>query len=72
MLSMAQGLAHPSKPCLRRLANGYCDVVSFCSPGYFRLYRRWPPKERCELYFDAIVGFTQPFFITPCDGRKLR
>src|SRR5262249_9883027 len=23
-------------------------------------------------YFEAIVGFTQPFFITPCDGRKLR
>ena len=23
-------------------------------------------------YFGAMVGFTQPFFITPCDGRKLR
>jgi len=23
-------------------------------------------------YFEAMVGFTQPFFITPCDGRKLR
>ena len=23
-------------------------------------------------YFVAIVGFTHPFFITPCDGRKLR
>jgi hypothetical protein len=23
-------------------------------------------------YFESIVGFTQPFFITPCDGRKLR
>ena len=25
-----------------------------------------------ERYFGAMVGFTQPFFITPCDGRKLR
>jgi hypothetical protein len=25
-----------------------------------------------ECYFEAMVGFTQPFFITPCDGRKLR
>ena len=25
-----------------------------------------------SLYFEAMVGFTQPFFITPCDGRKLR
>jgi hypothetical protein len=47
--------------------------------GYFR------PRSRCALkalsaeterpyqrYFEAMVGFTQPFFITPCDGRKLR
>jgi hypothetical protein len=25
-----------------------------------------------KRYFEAMVGFTQPFFITPCDGRKLR
>jgi len=30
-----------------------------------------PPSER-ERYLEAMVGFTQPFFITPCDGRKLR
>lgn len=29
------------------------------------------PVERTR-YFVAMVGFTQPFFITPCDGRKLR
>jgi tetratricopeptide (TPR) repeat protein len=29
---------------------------------------RWRGKRYC----DAMVGFTQPFFITPCDGRKLR
>jgi hypothetical protein len=23
-------------------------------------------------YLVPMVGFTQPFFITPCDGRKLR
>jgi hypothetical protein len=28
-------------------------------------------RHRCG-YFEAMVGFTQPFFITPCDGRKLR
>jgi hypothetical protein len=27
---------------------------------------------RRRRYFVAMVGFTQPFFITPCDGRKLR
>ena len=30
----------------------------------------WSPKP--GVYFVAIVGFTHPFFITPCDGRKLR
>src|SRR5438093_203824 len=31
------------------------------------------PSDRTrERYFEAMVGFTQPFFITPCDGRKLR
>ena len=25
-----------------------------------------------SVHFEAMVGFTQPFFITPCDGRKLR
>jgi len=30
------------------------------------------PSDRRERYFEAMVGFTQPFFITPCDGRKLR
>ena len=35
---------------------------------------RLSPLERAALkrYFEAMVGFTQPFFITPCDGRKLR
>ena len=28
--------------------------------------------ERLKRYFEAMVGFTHPFFITPCDGRKLR
>jgi hypothetical protein len=31
-----------------------------------------PPTERWKRYFETMVGFTQPFFITPCDGRKLR
>jgi hypothetical protein len=30
----------------------------------------WSPST--ERYFEAMVGFTQPFFITPCDGRRLR
>ena len=30
------------------------------------------PDVRPRYYFAAMVGFTQPFFITPCDGRKLR
>jgi hypothetical protein len=29
------------------------------------------PVERTR-YFVAMVGFTQPFFMMPCDGRKLR
>jgi hypothetical protein len=29
-------------------------------------------NETTARYFEAMVGFTQPFFITPCDGRKLR
>jgi hypothetical protein len=34
----------------------------------------WSPlRQNVEKrYFEAMVGFTQPFFITPCDGRKLR
>ena len=34
----------------------------------------WSPlRQNVEKrYFKAMVGFTQPFFITPCDGRKLR
>ena len=33
----------------------------------------WSPlRQNVESYFEAMVGFTQPFFITPCDGRKLR
>ena len=33
----------------------------------------WSPSDRTlNRYFEAMVGFTQPFFITPCDGRKLR
>jgi hypothetical protein len=28
--------------------------------------------DQAKRYFEAMVGFTQPFFITPCDGRKLR
>ena len=30
------------------------------------------PSAAKKRYFEAMVGFTQPFFITPCDGRKLR
>lgn len=33
----------------------------------------WSPSDRTlKRYFEAMVGFTQPFFMTPCDGRKLR
>ena len=31
-----------------------------------------PSDKNVEAYFGVMVGFTQPFFITPCDGRKLR
>jgi hypothetical protein len=32
-----------------------------------------PLRQNVEKrYLMAMVGFTQPFFITPCDGRKLR
>jgi len=27
---------------------------------------------RSPRYFGAIVGLIQPFFMMPCDGRKLR
>jgi hypothetical protein len=30
------------------------------------------PSAAKKRYFEAMVGFTQPFFITSCDGRKLR
>ncbi len=29
------------------------------------------PGEGSLVYLVAIVGFTQPFFITPCEGRKV-
>jgi hypothetical protein len=30
------------------------------------------PTEIFDAYFDAMAGLTQPFFITLCEGRKLR
>jgi hypothetical protein len=44
------------------------DPRSSISPTY-------PPRIRSPTnsgYFVAMVGFTQPFFMIPCDGRKLR
>jgi len=37
-----------------------------------RPFDRGSFNEIRQTYFEAMVGFTQPFFITPCDGRKLR
>jgi hypothetical protein len=41
-------------------------------PGFLSLAGQHAPLADAPRYFDAMVGFTQPFFITPCDGRKLR